>query len=436
MENKKRFILATSFLGALTLALGAMVYVVGKTGLDSYQQASALEVQKNTVDFEIRNEKGEYTYTSEYTAYGLELHVTGGGWDGWKFGLTHWNYPVPEAEHNYYCSFTLTVDSFGSESSKKGDPKYEFSEIFLSCNEGKTGYAGKTEEKKFEEGIEFTIGAAFKSVSTGNEISLQLGQIRDGNGTRNYNVKVKEFVLKEDEGTSKGTVLKRISFESGAAFAARWKTAHSTTNIENKYFCPDHAGEDTCKKLIYDYCDLVPSQRDYMNVVAANRWIVDGVAHGEVSRACSERWRGGLFINTNISLSENHSYKVNFTITTQNSHKFNLKLTRGQWGGDLAFRDTPNGETELTFDFTGESCKLWLLAEYGDSVEEITISGMTLQSKATAAAEWEAAQPITLSESNVEVRLDNDHAKDTQDNVYIENSIAYFAGIYNIQLVD
>ena len=430
-NNKKRFILGASFICAFTLALGTTIYAVGKSNLSNVRQLAnavdAIQLQKNNVDFDIRNDASRFTYTKEYTDYGLELRVTDGSFDAYQFGPVNGNYFTPESEINYYCSFTLTINSYGSESSKKGDKKYEYSEVILSINEKVNGYEKKESFKKFEKDVEFEAGAVFKSRGEGNVIALQLGAIRDGNETRNYEVKIKEFVLRQTD--SKGAIVKRISFESGSSFANRWKTAHSLEKIQAKDFCPDGAGENKCKELIKDYCDLIPSQRDFMNVVAANRWITDGVAHGEVSRPCSERWRGGLFINTGLVVTSDTQYTVALNINKIKGQDFNLIAKKGQWGENIKFFNTPDGNVEFTFTADG-NYTVWLLAEYGDSVTELAFSNLTYKIGEGG------AQSVKLDNDNVMVRLDNDHAADTQDQVYIENSIAYFAGIYNISIVD
>ena len=198
----------------------------------------------------LKVEKKLYTYTKEYTEKGLELHVTRGGYDDWQFGLINWNFPTV-AQQNYYIKFNLEVDSYGETGSI--DSKYQYSKVTLAGNEdGGDGYKGRVEELGFTKDTPFGIHTTFKANDDLANINLQLGAIRAESGD-NYTVRIKDFFVKVDGSTE---YLHRINYETGEAFANRWKAGHV-----GKAYCKGGASEATCISLIEDYCALRPEAR-------------------------------------------------------------------------------------------------------------------------------------------------------------------------------
>ena len=261
--NKKGLVFAFSVFGVATLGIvGMATYAASDSRFGVYRQVEAARF--NTMTFDIRNDgvgeepKTTMTYTSKYTADGLELHVTAGHFEDWAFGLVKWNIPV-EKGSTYWCEFTLKVDSYGENAAvfdDKGKDHYKFSSIRIETKEkSDTGYCGDFTKNEL-----FTIGGTFTSTHDEPYVLLKLGGIRAVTD-RDFTVTVKDFQLKSE--TNVGELLQRVSFESGEAFAARWNAANVDMAL-----CS--ASEDNVKELIYGYCDLVPAQREIAAAVAAN----------------------------------------------------------------------------------------------------------------------------------------------------------------------
>ena len=260
--NKKKLSVVFSVFGAIVLG------IVGIAGFAAFQKQEVafrqVEAARfNTLTFEVRNDEAgdpatRMTYTSEYTADGLALHVTAGHFEDWAFGLVKWNIPV-EKGSTYWCEFTLKIDSYGENAAGLSDEAkehYKYSAVRIETKEKwDTGYNGTFTKNNW-----FTIGGTFTSTHDEPFVLLRLGGIR-AETDRDFTVTVKDFQLKA--GTNVGDLLERVSFESGEAFAERWNTAN-----KDKALCS--AAENDVKELIYGYCDLVPAQRTIAAAVAAN----------------------------------------------------------------------------------------------------------------------------------------------------------------------
>lgn len=241
--EKKSFLM----FGALSLLFVSMFAIVTQAAKINNVVSKAY-ASTNELSFEIRNDENHFVYTSTYGEDGLTIDVTSGNFEGWRFGLVNWNVPVL-AETTYYCQFSMTLNVSGSEAGGA-----EYSEITLMCNEnGGDGYQGANYYKTFVKDTEFTIGQTFKEVDTTTAINLQMGALRNDSGENKFIAKIKEFVLKE--GDSEGKLVNRINFESGESWLAKWKTARSSG------LCLPET-KATVLKLIEDYDDLIPEQRN------------------------------------------------------------------------------------------------------------------------------------------------------------------------------
>ena len=247
MEKGKKVLLS---IGAGTLAIaGVFALALQNTKSDSFF-ARADAVALNTLTFEVRNEGGAYSSTESQGEGGLKLEVTNGDYQGWKYGLVNWSFPTI-AEQDYYCEFVMTLNVSGWE---VGGANY--SEIVLMCNEGGgDGYRGANYCKNFIKDVEFTVGQTFKASGAATAINLQLGGLRDADEHNAFTATIKKFVMKT--GSNVGPIVNRINFESGAAFANRWKAAHDAND-----FCDVDA--NVAEELIYDYSALYPAERTAM----------------------------------------------------------------------------------------------------------------------------------------------------------------------------
>ena len=416
MVKKNKYFLATTVICASVVLCGAAL-VAGKALRfgPSFTETTALEY--NTLDFDIRNEDGAYSYTKEYTEKGLELHVNSGDWQGYKFGLVNWDFPV-ESNKTYYCEFFLTANVAGSEAGG-GD----FSEVALEC--GPEGGRTTNWIKNFVQDEEFTASVTFDSGDHDTTaINLQLGGLRTAAGENKFDVSIHKFVIKE--GDVNGDIVHRVNFESAGGFAERWLTSHGS-----KDFCDEDA--DSCREMIYDFCALRAPAR---NVLVGEAMLLDGLAetfvydeggtistatnmwytdeglavHFENKESTGEVWRTGMLVNTGIPMLSGYTYDINLTVSTWNSPEGYEVILQNQ-------RDAnpETGRYEYTSDYFGEFSKtvtpgetnkgtLWILVQAGNSYGEVTIA-------------------------NVKVTIHEAESKYT-----IMDSINYFADRYNIVL--
>ncbi len=260
--NKKELAVVFSVFGAATLGIVCMAgFAASQKQEVAFRQVEAARF--NTLTFEVRNDPAgnpatTMTYTSEYTADGLALHVTDGHFENFAFGLVNWHIPV-EIGSTYWCEFNLKIDSYGSNAEGLDDAAkkhYEFSDIRIETKDkADTAY-----NNIFTKNNWFVFGGTFTATHDETFVLLRLGGIR-AEEDRNFTVTVRDFQLKAE--TNKGNLLERVSFESGEAFAARWNAANAGMAL-----CS--ANEDDVKELIYGYCDLVPAERTIAAAVAAN----------------------------------------------------------------------------------------------------------------------------------------------------------------------
>ena len=144
--------------------------------------------------------------------------------------------------------------------------------------------------------------------------------------------------------------------------------------------------------------------------LAANSWVAgDGhEAHAEVTTACGERWRAGMFINTGVALEAGKSYKVSFVVDRAQENGYDVILQNKQWASDddrIDFLSTPVGEISKEFTVT-ETTKgtLWFLVEMGDAVNEVTIRNILVEEITAEEPEQPAYLDFT---GKLETRLDN-----------------------------
>lgn len=95
-------------------------------------------------------------------------------------------------------------------------------------------------------------------------------------------------------------------------------------------------------------------------------------------------WRGGVFVNTGLPLTEGKTYFVSFDLTSENNNPYEVLLLCKQWGPDewLATVSGTNGriERELTVD-GGHTGSLWLYIQSGDNVNSITLKNLSVKAQ-------------------------------------------------------
>ena len=117
--------------------------------------------------------------------------------------------------------------------------------------------------------------------------------------------------------------------------------------------------------------------------LAANTWTADyGYrAHAEVTKACSERWRAGMFINTGFEFEEGKTYSIHFKVTRKYETAYTLLIQDAQWSGEsgqYVNLDTPVDVVNIDVCAKTASESVYFLLQMGDAVNEVTISELKI----------------------------------------------------------
>lgn len=106
-------------------------------------------------------------------------------------------------------------------------------------------------------------------------------------------------------------------------------------------------------------------------------------AHVEITAASADVWRGGMFIDTGIAFESGKTYTVSFEIERKEELAFEVVLQNKQWDETkyttLYSPDSPVNE-EITVTDENEGT-LWIYIQFGDTVNEITISKIVIEEK-------------------------------------------------------
>ena len=250
------------------LSVGLVAAVSSYTGRNqSLLQGNAIEPNPDTCEFSVRNEGGAFNITtSEHRAGGYFLDVQSGNYEQWQCGLANFNYPGLTEGQTYYCEFELTVNVNGATAGGK-----QYCDIRVRANENKPG-AGEGFKDDFQKDVKFIIGTNFTALASNNDICLQLGALRDSNGDNKFTALIERFVIKK--GNNVGEIVRRVDFESGVAFANRWKAA----NAQERFFCT----KENVENYIYDYYSLYSAQRTNAGAiddVEGNRTIAETIEY-------------------------------------------------------------------------------------------------------------------------------------------------------------
>ena len=269
--NKKGLIFAFSVFGVATLGIVGMAgYAASQPQAGVFKQVKAVSV--NSDIFEQRNADETFALGSNtgYKPNGYLYDVTGAPDDteDWKLGPICYALPV-EANTEYYFEFAFSVSDAKGE---QEDGAYgEWSAVrtgVMEHNDGKPydnrhkadndGYVGNFSGETCWSGVTYKTNADETSV----EVNLKLGRI-GGRSTKDstrdgvFTVLVKEFVIKAKN--SSGALLKKVSFESGASFAANWNARHAAVDM-----CSAENLDNT-KGWIDSYCSLTPGEREIVD---------------------------------------------------------------------------------------------------------------------------------------------------------------------------
>lgn len=104
----------------------------------------------------------------------------------------------------------------------------------------------------------------------------------------------------------------------------------------------------------------------------------------EITRASSDMWQGGVFINTGLALEAGAKYLISFDTYSENDNPFEVCIQRSQWGPDefVATLTEPskNGYNEVEVTITDQtSGTLWLYVQTGAYTNKITLSNLNVK---------------------------------------------------------
>ena len=120
--------------------------------------------------------------------------------------------------------------------------------------------------------------------------------------------------------------------------------------------------------------------------LTGNAWASDDgkTACFEITGAGSEIWRGGAFIDTNVTLRERRTYTVSFDIEADKKNDFEILFKHEKWADDnlcLEKLFTPTSEQTKNIEMyvpEGRGGQLWLYVQSGNAVNEIRISNLSV----------------------------------------------------------
>lgn len=111
-------------------------------------------------------------------------------------------------------------------------------------------------------------------------------------------------------------------------------------------------------------------------------------------------WRGGMFINTGLSLQSGVEYNVSFDVTASGTEPFEVSVQRGQWDEykySTQYYENVSGVVSKSVAVTPDSNTqgaLWLYVQSGNYINEITLSNL----KVTTYSSGEHTENIELKD--------------------------------------
>lgn len=98
----------------------------------------------------------------------------------------------------------------------------------------------------------------------------------------------------------------------------------------------------------------------------------------EITKASDEIWRGGMFVNTGITLRAMQKYIISFDAVAQEESPFEVVVQRGQWDEyQFAKSFSPNGRAEHQIEVSEQTQgELWIYVQSGNALNKITLSNL------------------------------------------------------------
>lgn len=121
-------------------------------------------------------------------------------------------------------------------------------------------------------------------------------------------------------------------------------------------------------------------------VLNASSEITDGgkgVKLNVTETTSPDMWRGGVFVNTGLTLVDWGNYAVSFDLSAKNNKPYEVLLLCNQWGDNLFTVNGGDGRKEAAFTIDGahDGGTLWLYIQSGNNVNEITLKNLSVKGK-------------------------------------------------------
>ena len=160
-------------------------------------------------------------------------------------------------------------------------------------------------------------------------------------------------------------------------------------NVEIEY--PQKEGELVERAKDFNFAGRVESRIDTNDgtiPLKGNAWSGDGGSKAclEITEACDELWRGGMFIKTEIALKEGLQYTVSFDIERDKDNNFEVLFKHEQWCSDLlalgGIYHPVDGKNEIELNVpAGKAGYLWIYVQSGNALNEIRLSNLSVIEK-------------------------------------------------------
>jgi len=121
------------------------------------------------------------------------------------------------------------------------------------------------------------------------------------------------------------------------------------------------------------------------NNLVGNAWSENGgaAARLEINDTCDDIWRGGMFINTGITLRAGVTYTVSFNVERRDEKDYEVVIQRGQWD-EHKFITLPTPVGEVTQEITPDESSagaLWIYVQSGTQTNQITLSNLRVKER-------------------------------------------------------
>ena len=210
--------------------------------------------------------------------------------------------------------------------------------------------------------------------------------LADGDDCAELSVKEGENVLsfmhtvRKQEGVTEYDV--DIDVCLGSLGDVKW----TVEKVEIEY--PQKEGELVERANDFSFAGRVESRIDTNSgtiPLKGNAWAGNGgkTACLEITEACGEIWRGGMFIKTEIALKEGIQYTVSFDIERDKQNNFEILFKYEQWGDDRlalgAIYEPVDGENKINLTVPeGRAGYLWIYVQSGNALNEIRLSNLSV----------------------------------------------------------